>query len=307
MRTQDQNMLRLGTHTFKNIQKVRVAFNNQAGRKANGEKQDIEGRDIRPEDLEHMVASADMSQELEDRQEKFLKTILERFPIYTKRLKGTSFVKGINVVGSAWLLGELDIQKDTVSKWTQFAGYNPDLVYGKKRVKKQDYRESLGKIIGEFKGKDGKLEYLVLTDTLVRGDRKTPGFVCPFNSALRTALRVMADGMLKAHDSHTKIYYDLHIPDKYRKDKKAMEKRLDLAGRYGRYDQSEESTKETKKGGLEVILAWKDTTDAHRHNAAIRKMMKQFLIDLYVEWRMIEGLPVREPYAEEYLGKKHHG
>lgn len=43
----------------------------------------------------------------------------------------------------------------------------------------------------------------------------------------------------------------------------------------------------------------------HRHNAAIRYMIKMFLRDLYVAWRTLEGLPVREPYQEEYLGKRH--
>lgn len=305
MGTLDQNMLRMGIHTFKNIQKVRVAFNNQAGRKANGEFQDIEERHIRPKDLEHLISSADMSQDLEDRQQEFLRTILERFPIYVKQLKGTSFVKGINIIGAAWLLGELDIQKNTVSKWYQFSGYNSSMVRGKKRVKKEDYKDSLGEITGKFKGRDGKQEYLVQTDSLVRGDRKTKGFVCPFNSALRVALNVMAGGMIKAHDLRTKFYYDSHIPDSYRKDKKAMERRPDLAGQYGRYDQSEQLTKETKKGGLEIVLAWKDTTDNHRHLAAMRRMMKQFELDLYNEWRQIEGLPVRKSYQEEYLGKEH--
>jgi hypothetical protein len=30
-----------------------------------------------------------------------------------------------------------------------------------------------------------------------------------------------------------------------------------------------------------------------------------YLRDLYVAWRTLEGLPVRAPYEEEYLGKKH--
>ncbi|KKN74108.1 hypothetical protein LCGC14_0394480 [marine sediment metagenome] len=46
-------------------------------------------------------------------------------------------------------------------------------------------------------------------------------------------------------------------------------------------------------------------SDGHRHNASIRYMVKMFIKDLYVEWRTIEGLTVRPPYAEEYLGKVH--
>jgi len=47
-------------------------------------------------------------------------------------------------------------------------------------------------------------------------------------------------------------------------------------------------------------------SDGHRHNASIRFMVKRFLQDLYVAWRTLEGLPVRPPYAEEYLGKEKH-
>ena len=47
-------------------------------------------------------------------------------------------------------------------------------------------------------------------------------------------------------------------------------------------------------------------SDMHRHQAAIRYMVKQFLIQLHIKWREVEGLPVRRPYAEEYLGRKHH-
>ncbi len=43
----------------------------------------------------------------------------------------------------------------------------------------------------------------------------------------------------------------------------------------------------------------------HRHNAAIRYMVKMFLIDLYVKWRTLEGLLVSAPYHEAKLGHKH--
>ena len=52
--------------------------------------------------------------------------------------------------------------------------------------------------------------------------------------------------------------------------------------------------------------AWKDAKKDHRHKAAIRKMIKEFLKNLYIAWRTIEGLPIREPYEVEYLGKTHH-
>lgn len=48
----------------------------------------------------------------------------------------------------------------------------------------------------------------------------------------------------------------------------------------------------------------------HRHNDAMQYAVKMWIATwLYPTWRKFEGLSVREPYAEEYLGKKHgeHG
>jgi hypothetical protein len=59
------------------------------------------------------------------------------------------------------------------------------------------------------------------------------------------------------------------------------------------------------KHRLENHPKWKDTTKAHRHNAAIRFMVKRFLCDLYVAWRRLEGLPVSEEYAVAKLGIRH--
>ena len=47
-------------------------------------------------------------------------------------------------------------------------------------------------------------------------------------------------------------------------------------------------------------------SDGHRHRAAIRYMMKMFLLELYKQWRVLEGLPVPDKtYAEAYLGVAH--
>ena len=43
----------------------------------------------------------------------------------------------------------------------------------------------------------------------------------------------------------------------------------------------------------------KDLTKLHRHNRAIRYMMKIFLADLYTKWRTLENLPVHPTYHEE--------
>jgi hypothetical protein len=38
-------------------------------------------------------------------------------------------------------------------------------------------------------------------------------------------------------------------------------------------------------------------TDGHIHNRAWRKMIKQFLADFWLQWRVMEGLPVSRPYV----------
>lgn len=48
-----------------------------------------------------------------------------------------------------------------------------------------------------------------------------------------------------------------------------------------------------------------DKTDGHTNNMAIRYMIKRFLVDLYANWRAIEGLPVAPEYSLAKLGLTH--
>lgn len=45
-----------------------------------------------------------------------------------------------------------------------------------------------------------------------------------------------------------------------------------------------------------------DWTKLHIHRGAMRKTIKLFLSHLWVRWRLLEGLPIREPYVHEKLG-----
>lgn len=44
-----------------------------------------------------------------------------------------------------------------------------------------------------------------------------------------------------------------------------------------------------------------------KHRMANRYMVKQFVRDLWVVWRRLEGLEVTEPYEVAFLGRHHHG
>lgn len=46
-------------------------------------------------------------------------------------------------------------------------------------------------------------------------------------------------------------------------------------------------------------------SDAHRHNAAIRYMVKMLLLEFWKTWRTYEGLPIRESYHDQYI-EPHH-
>ena len=59
------------------------------------------------------------------------------------------------------------------------------------------------------------------------------------------------------------------------------------------------------KHRLEHMDAHKEKSKGHRHSMAVRYMIKMFLIDLYNEWRPLEGLPVAPTYSEAKLGKVH--
>ena len=59
------------------------------------------------------------------------------------------------------------------------------------------------------------------------------------------------------------------------------------------------------KNRLENHSVHKEKTKGHRHNMAIRYMVKRFLVDLYVWWRAAEGLPVAEEYSESKLRLVH--
>ena len=59
------------------------------------------------------------------------------------------------------------------------------------------------------------------------------------------------------------------------------------------------------KHRIENHPAHAEKSKGHRHNMAIRYMVKRFLVDLYIAWRTLEGLPVAPEYSEAKLGIVH--
>jgi len=284
MRTQDQLAVRMLVRARMDFQAMRKAMDNRLGRKANGEKQElIDERYFTVEDIDNFNSISQAAREQEKQVEKMLEKTLRRFKVYNEWL---STVKGVGTVMAGWLLGEFDIEKaSAVSKMWQYAGLNPSEVRGKKRVKVSEYKEGIGKIVTTINNARGKPEaYIIETEEMVRGDKPTKGFVLPYNKDLKTALMgILAPGFIKSKSSYAiEFYYRYKL-------------RL------------EESFKEVihRSKGKSKTMAWKDVSAGHRDMAARRYMVKMFLTDFYVAWRTIEGLDVRKPYAEEYLGHIH--
>ncbi len=264
--------LRMAVRMYDDYQRMRQSMGNRTKIKKDGSAQVVpdqqaEGFLLSKRDQELFIGLYNTAYQQEEVIKKHLNKMLKDFPIYTNWLKG---VKGIRQVIAARIISSYDIHRaETVSKMWQYTGLNPGYVRGKKVMKKGEATKSGYEIIKEYKNKKGELECIVLTDELIRGDKLTPGFVAPFNKNLRTAMcGVLAGSFIKAQG-----YYALEFYYPY-------------------------------KARLEQEDGWRDEKPGHRDRAAKRYMIKMFLKDLYAAWRELEGLPVREPYQEEYLQHK---
>ena len=310
MNVNDRNAVRLLVRVREDFQSMRKRMDNRIGRKANGEEQDIPEREFNEADLGMFSASANAAHDQEVEIEKSLKKVLKRFPVYNEYLAD---VKGVGPIAAGWIIAEYDIHiATTVSKMWQFTGLNPSMVRGKKRVKVADYKPAMGAIVGNIKDGDDISEYIVVTGEMVRGDRLSAGFVAPFNKRLRTAMvGVLADGFIKAGlrwavtDESEYLENSVYCRIKDKKHQRAVigspqvEMYMQCKERL-LHEENLVSTADPDKA-----KSWSEESKGHRDRAAKRYMIKMFLKDLYVAWRTLEGLPVRKPYHEEYLGHKH--
>jgi hypothetical protein len=62
--------------------------------------------------------------------------------------------------------------------------------------------------------------------------------------------------------------------------------------------------KERRKAGEDMRHVW---VPGRIHNASMRYMVKQFLAQLWLKWRELEGLPVTDPYSVAVQGARPHG
>lgn len=100
------------------------------------------------------------------------------------------------------------------------------------------------------------------------------------NKTLRTAMYALGESMVKTRAIYREVYDN-------EKAKLSVSERM-------------VKTRDTE-GNL-ITCMWRDTKPGHRHGAAIRKMLKHFLADLWYVWRTYEGLSTAPLYVEAKLG-----
>lgn len=147
-------------------------------------------------------------------------------------------------------------------------------------------------------------------------DRRIKGQKATFNPWLKAKLTFVLGGSFIKSNSPWRKFYDDY---KHRKENTLVQICMGCKGT-GLYKPSQkdieaatrdnEPTPKPSKcancAGTGGPAPW-GCNKKHRNIASMRYMVKMFLQALYVEWRTIDGLPVRVPYAEEYLGRIHSG
>lgn len=125
-------------------------------------------------------------------------------------------------------------------------------------------------VAGNGEGRSRKKEHLVECEYIDKEGNPATRVGITFNPFLKTKLvGVLGSSFLRAGEGpYSKAYYDY-------------------------------------KNRLENSPKHQEKTKGHRHNMAIRYMIKRFLVDLHREWRRIEGFAPSVEYHEAKLGHIH--
>lgn len=239
-----------------------------------------------------------------------LGNILKEYRLWNEFLDG---VKGVGPAMGGVILSEIDIHKAKYpsSLWA-YAGL--DAVTGWKLVETFDgggkppdwfpvtpenialsedgasfllidqrNRQSIARYEQRSSGRSKRKEHLREIEYTDKDGNPAKRVGITFNPFLKTKLvGVLGPSFLKcANDIYAPVYYD-------------TKHRLENHAKYG-------TQNDKKKDDNDRII----TSKLRRHNMAMRKCVKSFLLDLYLAWRKIEGLPVSAPYHEAKLGMKH--
>ena len=249
--SKNRSEVRTILRTIDDVQAMRIRTGNRLKKKADGTDQKDANENAPDVTTDSILENVDLLDGFES-QEKTLTKVLERVVKQTDEWKKYfKDIKGIGPKMAAIIISEIDPYKaETVSKMWQYAGLNPGMIFGKK--------------------KNASGEVVATTD-LIRGDKKTKGYICPYNAYLKTGLcgKIITQLMMAKNERYYGIYLNA-------------------------------------KNFYSTNPKWKDENKSHIDMAAKRKVAKIFLQDYYAFVRPLYGLEARPPYAEEKMGIKHH-
>lgn len=273
--------LRRKTRALYDIQELRLAMQGRLTKKAPGISIELHPDDLaklqgRTKDLE--LAEKNALADLTDH--------LNETPFYRDVIaKNKEKYKGLGPRMASIIISSFDIaREDTVSKMWSFAGLAPipaircrrcSVVLQtseRKTLETDNTYENLRGVewFHHPKPQGNKCEFaggqISHEETFHSGKQMRPvaGEKLRYNAWLRTKLCGVLATVLLQLKSPYRVYYD-------------NRKQYNLSRSWG-------------------------TNDAHRHQDAMRYMIKMLLLDIWKEWRAFEGLPVRGSYAEEKLG-----
>lgn len=224
----------------------------------------------------HLDDQGDRLSEMERKEMTNIRRLLKTHPLYTEWLKDQ---RGCGPTLSGVIISEIDITKaGTVSALWKYCGLAVDSRTG-------------------------------------RAERMKRGEKAGYNPWLKAKLvKVLGDCLIRANSPWRKFYDDY----KLRKQNSLVDQCMLCKGK-GVFKSKKEAAENEKEAepkekkctncnGTGGPAPW-GQSDAHRHQAAIRYMVKMFLQEMWLVWRTIEELPVTDSYAVAVLGRTHgdHG
>jgi len=211
--------------------------------------------------------------------EKFEKDVKKRLTEQVKQFeiwkKYLDKIQGVGPIISAGLLAYIgDIKRfDNISKLWQMAGFGMNSYC--KKCKGFTYEEVLFSKMGtKKKTKAKRLKAMKIcdqcndpTDPVIQ--RRQIGYMSNWNDKFKVLCWKIGQSMVKQKASksgYRKLYDQIKKQERLKNPKRIV-----------------------RKGKIMF-------NDGHIHNRALRKVIKIFLANLWMEWRSMEGLPVTKPY-----------
>jgi len=271
------------------------------------------------EDKEFLALTSTTLKKLEREAEKLVALRIKDVPINHEFLRK---VRGVGTIMAGLMISEFDIEKaHTVSALWRFCGLAVAADgRAERRVKGQKskfdpwLKAKMIQVLGSSFIKAVSFENGVYGQMVPKRDENNK-IITVWNEKEKKDKRVM---VFCPFPEGEKVYRRFYDDYKHRKQNQVVDKCMlcDGKGKLNVDDEKEPVKKGEKKKKKEVVCWNCEGTGGpapwgcggkHIDLCSKRYMVKMFLAELWNVWRALEGLEIRPPYAEEYLGRVHHG